>query len=74
MKKNVWLLVLAVAWIAMLTNCNKEQAHQESMAETEAKAIADSLRDAEELKKWVGHFEMQNERTPSALKSYLRGA
>ena len=67
MKKNVWLLVLAVAWIAMLTNCNKEQAHQESMAETEAKAIADSLRDAEELKKWVGHFEMQNERRAALL-------
>lgn len=67
MKKNVWLLVLAVAWIAMLTNCNKEQIHQESMAETEAKAIADSLRDAEELKKWVGHFEMQNERRAALL-------
>ena len=67
MKKNVWLLVLAVAWIAMLTNCNKEQAHQESMAETEAKAIADSLRDAEELEKWVGHFEMQNERRAALL-------
>ena len=67
MKKNVWLLVLAVAWVAMLTNCNKEQIHQESTAETEAKAIADSLRDAEELKKWVGHFEMQNERRAALL-------
>lgn len=67
MKKNVWLLVLAATWILVQTNCHREEPAGENTAETEARAIADSLRDADKLRGWIQHFEARKEQKAALL-------
>lgn len=65
MKKALFILIIILSLIT--SSCKEEAIRHSSIYDTEATAIADSIRDIETLKRYINHYDFLNEKRAALL-------
>lgn len=72
LRKLGYIILMGMALLT-IASCSKEESKQLNAAEKEATGLADSLRNADELQRWMKSYERQNELRAALIMRQMYG-